>query len=79
MTPQPRRVDWPLVAFWTALLLAGMAFACVIVSGLLYLAQRIIMALWPWVQANSDGLALGLGLSVAIATVAALCFEAERQ
>ena len=66
-----------LLGFWA--LLAGVIAAVLFVgAGIVELGKRILAVLWPWVQANSDGLTLGLGLSVAIAAVAALCFEADR-
>ena len=78
MTPDRPRIDWLFIVVWSALLTVVLALSC----GILWLAGQVWRAvwpvLWPWVRVNSDGLTLGLGLSVAIAAVAALCFEDGR-
>jgi hypothetical protein len=78
MTPDRPRVDWLFVATWTAIGLAALAFA----TGILWLAGKVWRAvwpvLWPWVQANSDGLTLGLGIAVVLGAVVALAVEDRR-
>lgn len=79
MTPtRPRRIDWLLVVFWAALLFAALSFACVIGAGIVELGKRILAVAWPWVQAHSDGLTIGLCISVTIGAVVALAMEDRR-
>ena len=78
MTPTRPRVDWLLAAFWAALLFAALSFACVIGAGIVYVGQRILAALWPWVQAHSDELTIGLGIGIALGVVVALIVEDRR-
>ena len=80
MTPTPdRRVDWLFVATWTVIGLASLAFA----SGVLWLAGQAWRAVWPvawpWVQANSDEIALGLSIAVVLGAVVALAVEDKRR
>ena len=72
------RVDWLLIVFWLALGLAALAFALVIGAGIVWLAQRILAALWPWFVAHSDGLTLGLGIGISLGIVLALALEGRR-
>ena len=72
------RVDWLLVAFWAALLCAALAFACVVGAGIVYVGQRILAALWPWVQAHSDGLTIGLVIGGSLGIVLILALEGRR-
>lgn len=78
MTPARPRIDWLLVVFWTALLCAALSFACVIGAGIVYVGQRILAVVWPWAQAHSDGLTLGLAISVTLGAVLALIVEDRR-
>jgi hypothetical protein len=72
------RVDWLLVVFWTALLCAALSFACVVGAGIVHVGQRILAALWPWVQAHSDGLTLGIGIGISLGAVLLLALEDRR-
>ena len=78
MTP-PRRVDWLRFGFWTAVLCGALAFACVVVAGLLFVGQRILAVVWPFFVAHSDGLALGLGIAVVLAALMAVNLEGKRR
>ena len=79
MTPEPRRIDWLFVAVWLALGGVALAFAC----GALWLAGRVWLALWPvlwpWVQANNDGLIVGLVITVGLAAFVAKAMEDKRR
>jgi hypothetical protein len=84
MTPA-RRVDWLRFAFLFALAGGALAFACVIVAGALYvgagvveMGKHILAALWPWVQAHSDGLTIGLVIGGSLGIVLALALEGRR-
>ena len=79
MTPDRPRIDWLLIAFWSALLFAALSFACVVGAGIVELGKRILAALWPWVQAHSDQLTIGLAISVTIGAVVALIVEDKRR
>ena len=79
MTPDRPRIDWLLVVFWAALLFAALSFACVIGAGIVYVGQRILAALWPWVQTHSDELTIGLAISVTIGAVVTLIVEDKRR
>ena len=73
------RADWLLIVFWLALLCAALAFALVIGAGVVWLIGRAFMAVWPWVQAHSDQLTLGLAIGIAIGAVVALAMEDGRR
>ena len=63
----PNRIDCIRVGVYAVLGL----LLCAIANGALWLAQRVLMAVWPWVQANSDRLitALLVGIVFALAAV----------
>ena len=71
---RPRRVDWLRFAFLFAL--AGGALY--VGAGIVYVGQRILAALWPWVQAHSDGLTIGLVIGCSLGIVLALALEDRR-
>ena len=62
----PTRYDWLFILTWTAIIAA--AIVAVVVA--FWLIQRALLAVWPWVSANSDALvsAALVGLLVVLAT-----------
>jgi hypothetical protein len=76
MTP---RIDWIALVTWSALLLAALSFAFVVGAGVVWLGQRILAAVWPFAQAHSDGLTLGLCIGVALAAGVALALESDKR
>jgi hypothetical protein len=78
MTPDRPRVDWLFVLFLLALGAAALTFACLIGAGIVYVGQRILAVVWPWVQAHSDGLTIGLAIGVTLGAVVALALEDGR-
>ena len=79
MTPEPRRVDWLFIVVWLALGGVALALSC----GLLWLAGQVWRALWPvlwpWVQANNNGLIVGLVIAVGLAAFVAKAMEDKRR
>jgi hypothetical protein len=75
MTP---RIDWIALVTRSALLLAALSFAYVIGAGVVWLGQRILAVVWPFFQAHSDGLTLGLCIGVALAAGVAVTLERNR-
>ena len=70
MTPNPRnRIDWPVAIFWLALAVASLAFAYVVAGALLWLAQRLLMAAWPWLSVHGEKLLVALGMAAVISLV----------
>jgi prepilin signal peptidase PulO-like enzyme (type II secretory pathway) len=78
MTPNRPRIDWLSFAFLFALAGAALLFACVIGAGVVHVGQRILAALWPWVQTHSDELTLGLAIGVSLGAAVALALEDGR-
>jgi hypothetical protein len=72
------RIDWPVALLWLAVVTLALVFAGVVLTGVLHLAQLVIVALWPWVVANSANLTRGLVIGVVIGAVAATLVEGRR-
>ena len=86
MTPKNDRwTGLALIGYWSlliAMLAAVLAVACGILwlaAGIVELGKRILAGVWPWVQANSDGLTIGLTIGVLIGAFVALVVEDKRQ
>ena len=64
-----KRIDWPVAIFWLALAVASLAFAYVVAGALLWLAQRLLMAAWPWLSVHGEKLLVALGMAAVISLV----------
>lgn len=79
MMPENERWEGlELLGFW-ALLLGVIAAVLFVGAGIVELGKRILAVLWPWIQAHSDQLIVGLFIGISIATVVALCVEEKRR
>jgi hypothetical protein len=72
------RIDWPVAALWLAIATLAVIFAGVVLTGVLHLAQLVVVSLWPWVVANSANLTRGLIIGVVIGAVLAVLVEDRR-
>ncbi len=79
MTPNRPSIDWLVIAVWLGLGMAALSFACVVTAGIVHVGQRILAALWPWVQAHEDGLTLGLGIGIVLSLFVAVTMEGKRR
>lgn len=49
-----RSVDWLVAITWLALLTVALLVAYVIGNAVVWLAQRVLLLVWPFVQAHGD-------------------------
>jgi hypothetical protein len=78
MTPENDRWEGlELLGYW-ALLAGVIAAVLVIGAGVVELGKRILAVVWPWVQAHSDELTIGLAIAVVLAALLALIVEDRR-
>lgn len=63
-----------LLGYW-ALLLGLITTLLFIAAGIVEIGKRILAVLWPWVQAHSDELIVGLSIVVVIGIFVALALE----
>ena len=79
MIPENERWEGiELLGYW-ALLLGLIAAVLFAAAGVVELGKRILAVLWPWMQAHSNQLIVGLFIGISIATVVALCVEEKKR